>query len=240
MASVFKQKLFSCLLLICLFITASCSEPEISIQDNFILKTDYMTVTIPDFNDELDLKRAAYPYDIKEMPEEYNQMVIHLVKTLTEETILLSAAKEFGIVVTDDQLEQAVAEFKKDYPEDSFEQILLKNAISYPFWLHRFKKQMIMDSLISQELKKKIQITPEDIVEFYQQHQALDKTVPDKTSAMGKIGNEKELVSRLRRHKTQEKYEQWIQTLGEKFLVQINEKELKKILIESKEARNEN
>ncbi len=235
MASVFKQKRFICLFFIFLFIMASCSEPETRIQDDFILKTDDTTVSISDFNDELDLKRAAYPYDIKETPEEYNQMVIHLVKTLTEETILLSAAKESGIVVTDDQLEQAVADFKKDYPEDSFEQILLKNAISYPFWRYRFKKQMIMDRLINQELKKKIQITPEDIVEFYQQHQALDKT-----SAMDKIGSEKELVSRLRRHKTQEKYEQWIQALGEKFLVQINEKELKKILIESKEARNEN
>ncbi|MCF6247741.1 MAG: hypothetical protein L3J69_10305 [Desulfobacula sp.] len=226
-----------------IFAFFACSEQQPEVQNDFIIKTSFISITGTDFSEELDLKRVAYPYNIKDNSTEYNKMVIHLVTMLTEEIILLSAAEDFGITITDAEFNAALDDFKKDYPEDSFEQILLKNAISYPLWLTRFKKNMIMDKLISRELRKKIEITSRDIVEFYNQFQQSNVlSSKDSDSVLNEIDNEKELVSRLRRHKTQAQYAHWIQKLGQDYPVEINKEELKTFLINieiDKEAMNE-
>ncbi|MCD4719719.1 MAG: hypothetical protein K8S13_07625 [Desulfobacula sp.] len=219
-----------------------CSESENETVPRFLIKTPSMIITGSEFLEELDLKRAAYPYNIDENPAEYNEMVIHLVKMLSEEIILLSAAADKGVIVTDHDVESAEDEFKKDYPEDSFEQILLKNAVSYSFWKRRFKKNMIMDKLIDQELKQKIEITSQDIVEFYKKHSIADTRSPDNSAlVLKKIENEKELVSRLRMQKTQDHYDEWIQQLGNDYPVEINKEKLKTFLIDiEKNEESEN
>lgn len=223
-------------LLILLVFVPSCSPPHTEKSDDYILKSQLVTISKSDFSEELDLKKAAYSYDIKDDPEEYNQMVIHLVKMLVEEVVLLSAAADKKIVITDEELDLAVNEFKKEYPENSFDQILLKNAISYPFWLHRFKKNMTMDRLIEQELRNKVEITPQDMVDFYTRAKAGQNT--GATSAMIRIENEKELVKQLRQQKTQEQYDLWMRSLYSQYPVEINEKKLKQFLLDSNENRN--
>ncbi|RLC20889.1 MAG: hypothetical protein DRH93_12815 [Deltaproteobacteria bacterium] len=209
-----------------------CSKSEEKTAQQFLIKTPTMVITSSDFLEELDLKRAAYPYNIHENPAEYNEMVIHLIKMLSDEIILLSAADNKGVTFTAQEVELAEQAFKKDYPENSFDQILLKNAISYSFWKKRFKKNMIMDKLIDQELKEKIVITAEDIVEFYKKHRIADaKDMDGDALVLKKIEGEKELVSRLRNQKTQDKYEEWMQQLGNEYPVEINKEKLKHFLI---------
>lgn len=223
-------------------LAAGCSEPAKEKAPDFLIKTASMVITPSDFSEELDLKKAAYPYNIRDNPAEYNEMVIDLVKMLSEEIILLSVASDKGVTVTDQEVESAEQAFKKDYPEDSFDQILLKNAISYSLWKKRFKKNMIMDKLIDQELKKKIVITSQDIVDFYQKYHIADTRNPNKNAmVLKKIESEKELVYRLRNQKTQDYYGEWIQTLENEYPVEINMERLKKILINvEKEKGNEN
>ena len=227
------KKSFICWIFIGALCLMGCSEPAKEKAPRFLIKTPLMTITSSEFLEELDLKRAAYPYNIHENPAEYNEMVIHLVRMLSEEIILLSAAAEKSVIVTDQEVESAEEEFKKDYPDDSFDQILLKNAISYSFWKKRFRKNMIMDKLIDQELKKKIEITSLDIVEFYKKYRIADAQDPDnKALVLKKIENEQELVSRLRMQKTQDQYDEWIQQLGKDYPVEINKDKLKTFLLD--------
>ena len=211
---------------------AGCGEPEEEKNTQYLIKTPLKVITSSDFLEELDLKRAAYSYNIDENPAEYNEMVIDLVKMLSEEIILLSAAADKGIIISDQDVDLAEDEFKKDYPEDSFEQILLKNAISYSLWKKRFRKNMIIDKLIDQELRQKIQITSRDIVEFYKTYHSDDKT-GEKT----KNETEKELVKRLRLQKTQDHYGQWIHELGNVYPVEINKEQLKSFLIDITQSK---
>ena len=220
-----------------------CSEPAKETVSQYLIKTQVMIITSSDFLEELDLKKAAYPYNIDENPTEYNEMVIHLVKMLSEEIILLSAAPDKGVIVTDQDVDLAEDEFKKDYPEDSFDQILLKNAISYSFWKKRFKKNMIIDKLIDKELKQKIEITSLDIVDFYKKYHRDDaQNTENETDGLKRNDTEKELIDRLRLQKTQDNYDEWIQQLGNDYPVEINKEELKTFLIDIgklKEVKNE-
>lgn len=228
-----KQKLF--FLGIIFFVMggfAGCGEPKPA-PEEYLIKTAQLTISSEEFFEELDLKKAAYPYNIKTNPAEYNEMVIHLVKALSEEIILLSVAAEKGVTVSDQEVEIAEKEMKKDYPGESFDQMLLKNAISYDFWKKRFKKNMIMDKLIELELENKIEITSQDIIDFYKTIKKEAATKPgDVTSALTLIENENELVSRLRMKKTQESYGEWIQELWKTYPVEIDKEKLKTFLID--------
>jgi len=220
-----------------------CKGPEKEIDAPFLIKTASMIITRSEFSEELDLKRAAYPYDIDKAPAEYNEMVMDLVQALSEEILLVSAALDMGVVVTDQEVQSAEDEFKKAYPEDSFEQLLLENAISYPFWKKRFKRKMIMDKFIDQELKEKVEITSQDMKVFYKKHH-VDETQKKDGNTLGlkQIENEEELVSRLRLQNAQDHYDEWIQQLWADYPVQINREKLKMFLIDtetSEEKDNE-
>jgi len=232
-----KGSVFLVFIYMAVYLTG-CGEPEKEKAPSFLIKTSSMIITAREFSEELDMKRAAYPYNIKENLAEYNKMVIDLAKTLSEEIILLSAAAQKGVIVTDKEVSIAENEFRKDYPGDSFDQIMLENAISYSFWKKRFKKNMIMDKFIDRELKQKIEITSRDIIEFYKKNSMKDPHDPyHRAAALKKIENEKELVSNLRMQKTQDHYDEWIQKLGKDYPVEINKEKLKSFLIGIKKIK---
>ena len=211
---------------------AGCSDPEPPPEPEFLIRTPGMILTADDFSEELDLKRAAYPYNIKAQPDAYNEMVIHLVRELAEELVLLNAAKALNIGVNEAQLAEAEARFRQDYPEDSFDKMLLKNAISYPFWKKRFKKSLIIERLIESQLTSRMEITSQDIIRFYEQFKTggFEPAPGETDTATGYT--EERLVSRIRMQKTQQQYAEWARALRQTYPVQINNAKLKQFLID--------
>lgn len=214
----------------------SCGESEKEKPVVFLLKTPLIIISESDFLDELDLKKAAYPYNISENPAEYNEMVIQLVNMLSEETLLLSEAVDQGVNVTKEEIDAAEDEFKKDYPENGFDKILLENAISYSLWKKRLKTNLIIDKLIDQEIRSKIEITSEELVEFYSKYNMEEKEGPkNKNRESKRIIDENELVSVLRMQKTEDVYEAWLKGLELKYPIEINKEKLKSLLIDMEE-----
>jgi len=203
------------------------NNPEPDVAD-YVIKMGQDVISKEDFTLELDLKLTAYPYDFKKNVLEYNQMVLDLVSILSEEIVLLSAARDRGILVPGPELDAAEKFFREDYPEDSFEKMLLENALSYLFWKKKLEKNLIIDKFIQQELKDKIEIKPEDIVAFYKRHvgQGSDK------DSSGIAMDENRFVSQLRLEKSQESYDEWIMGLKKQYPVEINKKTLTGFLID--------
>ena len=218
------------------FFFSGCTEPEKEKPIVFMIKSRLITISDSDFLDELDLKKAAYPYKITENPLEYNEMVMHLVNMLTEETLLLTAAADQGMAVTEDEVKIAEAEFKKEYPENGFDKMLLENAISYPLWKKRLKTNLIIDKLIDQEVRSKVEVSSEELVEFYNKYnmesvQDLKKKNKESQTTI----DENELIFVLRMQKTEELYAEWLKGLELKYPVEINKEKLKSLLIDLEE-----
>jgi len=206
---------------LCLFFS-SCSDTGDKYKSEvYIVKSGDIIITPSQFTEELELRKAGYTYNIKDYPSEYNLIVMQIAKDLSEEIVLLHTAREKGITISDEELEKAEKDFLKDYPDDIFKNMLLKNAVEYSLWKKRFKKRLIIDRLIQQELREKIVIKTEDVVKFYEKHKKEEK---------GDI-SENELIVQLREEKTEEMYFNWINTVSAKYPVDINKEELKKFLI---------
>ena len=58
------------------------------------MRTPVLTLTISEFLGELELKKVSYPYSVTKNSTEYNDIIIELVNTLSEEMVLVSAAKQ--------------------------------------------------------------------------------------------------------------------------------------------------
>ena len=224
------------ILMVFMLAGVSCGEPEKEKPEEFLLKSSRISVSESDFLDELDLKKSAYPYTLDKNPAEYNEIVIQLVNMLSEEILLLSAAADLGVTVTDMEVGAAEAEFKEDYPEHSFEAMLLENAIPYPLWKKRLKKNLIIDRLIDQEIRNKIEITSEELVEFYNKYLEETRVTKKSNKEPPKKMDETELIAVLRLQKTEKAYGDWIKTLESKYPIEINKETLKSVLIEENEG----
>ena len=216
-----KIIILSIVVFFCLFFSSCSNTKDQNKIEVYVLKSQDIFITSSQFTEELELRKASYTYNIKDNPSEYNNIVIQIAKDLSEEIVLLHTAREKGIIISDEDFIKAEQIFLKDYPDDTFKKMLLKNAVEYSFWKKRFKNRLIIDRLIQKELREKIVIKTEDVVKFY-----------DKYKKEGKQDlSENELIVQLREQKTEEKYFAWINKAITKYPVEINNEELKKFLI---------
>lgn len=199
-------------------VLTGCSSPPPPMPE-FVIKAGSVIIPGDEFARELELKLTAYPYDIKTNSNEYNSVVLDLAATLADEAAMLNAARKKGIEVSLQELEHAEDVFKKDYPGNSFEQMLLDNVLEYSVWQSRFKKNMIISKLIQKDLVDAQQITPGDMVEFYSRQDS------------SKVVDASGWVEQLRLEKSQAAYDSWIQNLKKAETPEINKEALAKFLI---------
>lgn len=197
--------------------------------DDYILKSGSLVISDAEFSEELELKRAAYAYGIQNNPGEYNTLVIDLVSQLSEELVLRCAAKDKGIVVSGQEVQAAEDGFRADYPDDSFEAMLLENAISHGFWKRRLGLRLLFDRVIQQELRDRIEITSQEIVAYYTLHKDKFESMKDETA----------LVAILRMEKAEAEYPDWIKTLEATYPVSINRVKMEHYLKPMKAAIEE-
>lgn len=207
---------------------SGCTDQKKVEEKGSLIKAGTVEISRADFIRELEVKQANYPYDIKDRPSEYNAMVLDLVSDLSDEAVLLAAAAAKGIDVSAKEFDAAVADFKKDYPEDSFDQMLLEGAIPYPVWKKRLKKDMVIRKLIMQDLVASQEIHPGDMIAFYDRFTGQTGA---QDSNHSKMMDEKDLVLRLRMEKSQEVFGEWMQRLRDSYPVHIDKLELSTFLM---------
>jgi FKBP-type peptidyl-prolyl cis-trans isomerase (trigger factor) len=145
---------------------AGCSDADPDIENEYLIRIGNRVVTVLDFKEAFEITKAAYPHDMRNDREETLKAQLRLLNQMSIELIVLERAKALEIEISDAEVEQAVAEIKKDYPEGVFEETLLEFAVSYKTWVDRLRTRLIMEKVIDKELKDQIVITPEDIASY--------------------------------------------------------------------------
>jgi predicted Zn-dependent peptidase len=86
---------------------------------------------------------------------------------------------------------------------------------------------LILEKVIEEELKNRITITPEDIADFYQKNYQ-SRQEESGTSQSSEDINEA-IVKQLRRQKSEEAYDSWIEALKAQYEIEINRDQWEKI-----------
>ena len=108
-----------------------CTDPKSKGEEIYLIRIGGSVVTVLEFNKALEIAKTAYPHNSLQDSNATRAIRLRLLDEMTDETILLEKARELAISVSDDEVEEEVAKFKGDYPDDVFEKTLLENAISY-------------------------------------------------------------------------------------------------------------
>jgi len=220
------------------WVLTGCADRGQKKQDEYLIKVGDRTMTVADFNKAFEIAKAAYSYDMLQKPEVIRGALLRLVKQMTEEMILLERAKEIGVKVTASEVEKAMADIKKDYPDHEFQNSLVENAIPYPSWKAALKRRLLMDKVVAKDLGEQIHITPVDISEFEKAHPSESLAASDfKEAAASKTSDPKPtekdrhdaIGKLLHREKMEKAYTPWIEALKKKYTVEINEVQLQKM-----------
>ncbi|MGA7143047.1 MAG: SurA N-terminal domain-containing protein [Desulfobacterales bacterium] len=237
------------ILLICLlgigWSITGCADREHKQQQEYLIKVGDKIMTVGDFNKAFEIAKAAYSYDMLQNPEAVREVMLSLVKQMTEEMILLERAKEIGVTVTASEVEKAAADIKSDYPDHEFQNSLIENAVPYTSWKQALKRRLLMNKVVAKDLGDEIHVTPEDVSEYEKAHPgAFTVTTGPKEATASKPPAAKametdaeaaekarhdDVVKMLRREKMEKAYTPWIEALKKKYTVEINEAQLKKM-----------
>ena len=190
-----------------------------SLQDAVLIRTDQETVTLAQFERAFEAARIAYSDDRSVDPQVMENARLRLLNQMAEEVIIDRRAKELGIVLEESELESAIEAIRGDYPDDTFEQMLLESAIPFSLWKDRLRVRMLMQKVVDRELVQPLTISAGEIEEYYKAHEQ-EFGVPD--GEVQETDLNRRIVERLRREKVEAAYPQWMDGLRERYQVEIN------------------
>jgi peptidyl-prolyl cis-trans isomerase SurA len=187
--------------------------------DQVIIRAGKSIITSEYLNQVLEIAKTSYPTNMSESTMQ--KLREKVIAELMEEVLIIERAREMGISVSDNELETAVQKIRKDYPEKTFENMLLEQAIPLSLWKKRLRKRLIIDKTIETDLQKNITITKTDIASFHHRFpkQAISPKGdhPLKNENIQETTNSKAIESFLIKEKTEDKYPQWIKGLKERY-----------------------
>lgn len=206
--------------------SACTDDPVVEIGNRSLVLVESQVVTVRDFYDAFEIAKTAYP-DFKRDGASLSLIIgKRVLAQLTEQMLILERARELDIQVSAQELQAAVDDIKKDFPEDTFEKTFLNQAISYRVWEKDLKNRLLVSKVIRADIEDQIRITPEEVANYYQNNQpqtTAGEEDPDE------IPIEEKIVRQLRLIKAQQAYEPWIEALKSRYKTTIHMKEWHKI-----------
>ena len=193
-----------------------CSRKKV--EDEYLLRVHSLSMTPSEFNQAVKAaSEEAFPGEQNVAPAVLNELRMRVLTQVTEEMMIGAYAADHGIEISDAEVDKAVAAIKADYPDNTFEETLLENAISFQFWRKQLARRLLVEKVIAKELISPVQINSEDIAEYVKANYP-DGVPEDQDSD---AFNQK-IIKHLRQQKAELAYKEWINGLRQSYPVEIN------------------
>ncbi|MBL8677375.1 MAG: peptidyl-prolyl cis-trans isomerase [Alphaproteobacteria bacterium] len=109
------------------------------------------------------------PFEVNEIMRQYEQKGIN---QLIEDKLILAASKEKEIVVKDAAIIKKIEEIKSRYPSELvFQTMLDQQGMTMSDLRDRIADQMRAKFMVDHEVRSKIFVNPQEVTDYYNQHQ---------------------------------------------------------------------
>lgn len=213
------QKAVFTTMVLCAVLLCGCGRKNAG--DNILLQVGSQSVRLSEFQrDVLSAAEEAFPGEREPNSDSLNDLRMRVLNQLTEELIICEYADGLGLKVTDAELDKAVQAIKADYPDQTFEETLLENAVSFQVWQQKLARRLLVEKVIARELVDRVEITTEDVAEYYKTHYAQGPPADQSEQELNV-----KIITHLRQQKAEKKYQAWIDGLRKSYSVTVNQKQ---------------
>jgi peptidyl-prolyl cis-trans isomerase C len=134
--------------------------------EKFVLTVGSRNITRTELNKDI----SGITNEMGLTNEELKQEIKPVVGKIVEKYLIMEYGKEMDIEVTDDDLAESIKDFKKDYPDNVFQELLLKNSIDYDSWKENLYRKLLIEKITEKAIDNTSPITYEEIREYYDAH----------------------------------------------------------------------
>ena len=203
----------------------SCSPiPE---NENLVIRAGKTVVTTEYLNQVIEIAKASYLSIDTMSSDQIRQLRKKVIEELVEEVLIVERARELKLEITDEKLNKAINNIRKDYPENTFENMLIEQAIPYDIWKKRLKTRLLIEKTIALDLQQNINVTEDEIAKFH--HDFPIQAIPPhsdhplKNESINIQANQNAVKSFLKNEKSEIRYPSWIKGLKKRYGLYINE-----------------
>jgi len=93
-----------------------------------------------------------------------------LINKIIDNYLILEYGKEQGIIVSDNELESAVRDIKRDYPPEVFKEILLQRYIDLNKWKEGLRRELIIKKIVTKVTADVSLVTFQETKQYYESH----------------------------------------------------------------------
>jgi peptidyl-prolyl cis-trans isomerase C len=173
--------------------------------DHVIAQVDNDQITVDEFNREvkelvLEPSKEMKGRGIANLKEAYLDQVI-------ERKILVQEARRLGIKVSSEELNQAIAEIKKDYPGEGFGEKLGLKGVTLEEWKSRLEEKLLAEKMIRHALYYQGEVDEKEVSQYYEGHLSSFQ-IPEKVRARQiVVATEEEAIQILNQLKRGDNFE---------------------------------
>jgi peptidyl-prolyl cis-trans isomerase C len=150
---------------------SGCSDKtETSAEEKVAIRVDNCVLTLAEFNEYFETVTTACGGEDDKDETAIREVRLEFLLQLLEEMIILRRADELHLQISPQELDEAVLDFKKDYPETAFEDMLLKRAVRLEAWRERLKRRLLVEKVVLEDVLREDSTTPEEIRDYYEKH----------------------------------------------------------------------
>jgi peptidyl-prolyl cis-trans isomerase SurA len=103
-------------------------------------------------------------------PEEAQDLKLQVLNQMINDQILLEQASAGGLSATDSEVDVKFNEFKNQYTEDKFKDLLKEQKMTTDEIRNELRKSITIDKLVNKEITSKISVTDAEIKSFYEKN----------------------------------------------------------------------
>ncbi len=105
-------------------------------------------------------------------PSKSDTLRLKILSDLIDNEILMQRAEKLGLLATDEEVNAKLTEIKAPFTQEQFDQRLKERQISLDDFKKDLRRSLTIDKVLNKEVTSKINVTDEDITNYYNQHKA--------------------------------------------------------------------
>ena len=97
---------------------------------------------------------------------------LNILRQLIDDEMVMRRAEKLGLLATEEEVDRKLNEIKSPYTQEQFDQRLKERQITLDDFKKDLRRSLTIDKVLNKEVTSKINVTDDDITNYYNQHKA--------------------------------------------------------------------